>query len=454
MRDIMAKKEDFKTSVLSILKDHIGMDVSRKFIIEQTNISNPRLSEILHSIEADGYNITCPPRSGLVRLEEVDSTEILSPIKDSDIRQWLILFLLSKYGKMTFNELLLKTIMLKDYSIDQPNTLIDPDNPQKHYDDSHLIKNLRKNVLFDSESGSVAKDVVSVTVLRQDLTQLRNKGLVSIEKGRQTRYQLTSTAPYIIPLSGDSLYEFCQRYEEYDSATTDSDLLKQSYEKITNLINLDGRTRDQHRFGKINDITSDQVTAFNSFITNNYKTNLIQFESGFNSKMISTFAVGLLFYCTETSCFYALGENLTTGHREARRLDRIRNIITLPEKNEIYHAPLYFQILDEMFSADYKDELQKVKVLFQSYGNILKRFSDLCSLRKNATIRKIENPPDGCIYTHVYEDTMRGTSSFARYLRSFGMSVLAVEPPELKQSMIETYNKIIMKYEELYGNQQ
>ena len=449
----MIKKEDFKTSVLNILKDHIGMDVSRKYIIEQTSISNSRLSEILHSIEADGYSITCPPRSGLVRLEKEGSAEILSPIKDSDIRQWLILFLLSKYGKMTFNDLLLKTIMLRDYNIDHPGTLIDPDNPHKHYDDSHLIKNLRKNVLFDSESASVAKDVVSVTVLRQDLTQLRNKKLVSIEKGRQTRYRLTNTAPYIIPLSGDSLYEFCQRYEEYDSSTTDSELLKQSYDKVTKLINLDGRTSDQHRFGKINDITYDQVTAFNSFITNNYKTNLIQFESGFNTKMVSAFAVGLLFYCTETSCFYALGENLTTGRRETRRLDRIRNITTLPEKNKIYHNPLYFQILDEMFSADYKDDLQKVKVLFQKYGNIPKRFNDLCSLRKNATIREIENPPEGCIYDYIYEDTMRGTSSFARYLRSFGMSVLAVEPPELKQSMIDTYNKIIMKYEELYENQ-
>jgi hypothetical protein len=343
--------------------------------------------------------------------------------------------------------------MLRDFSIDQPGTLIDPDNPYKYYDDAHLIKNLRKNVLFDSESASVAIDVVCVTVLRQDLTQLRNKKLVSIDKGRQTRYQLTSIAPYIIPLSGDSLYEFCQRYEEYDSSTTDSELLKQSYEKITKLINLDGRTSDQHRFGKINDITPDQVSAFNSFITNNYKTNLIQFESGFNTKMVSTFAVGLLFYCTETSCFYALGENLTTGHRETRRLDRIRSIITLPEKNGIYHDPLYFRILDEMFSADYKDELQTVKVLFQKYGNIPKRFNDLCSLRKNATIREIENPPEGCIYNYVYEDTMRGISGFARYLRSFGMSVLAIEPPELKEKMIETYNKIIMKYEELYGNQ-
>ena len=447
----MPKKPDYKSAVLNILKKHPGEDITRESILKQTQISKSRLSEVLLSIKSDGYSVVTPPRSGIVRLEIPQSAEILTPIKDSDLRSWLILFLLSKFEKLTFNELLLKTMMIRDYNMDQMKILIDADNPEKHYDNSHLIKNLRKNIGEDDLP--VAREVISVTALRKDLASLRKQQLVTIEKGKHTYYKLTSAAPYIIPVSGDSLYEFCQRYEESASSTTGVEPLKQTYSKITKLINLDGNDITQHRFGKINDITPSQIDTFNNFISSNYRNYLIQFESGpANAKRNYEFAVGLLFYSVETSCFYALGENITTGFTESRRLDRITKVITTDKPNTIYHAKKYFQIYDEMFSSSYEETPCTVKVLIQDAFNVKKRFMDLCQTRKNATIRPIENPPEGCIYTHVYEDTIRGIPDFARYLRSFGMSVLALEPMELREKMIFTYNRIIEKYEEIDEN--
>ncbi|WP_022778298.1 WYL domain-containing protein [Butyrivibrio sp. AE3009] len=445
----MEEKRDYQSAVLDILKKHINEDVSRTEIMQKTNISKSRLSEVLLSIKANGYVIVTPPRSGIVRLEEKSSCEVLSPIKDSDIRQWLILFLLSKYEKLSFNELLIKTIALRDYNIDQMRVLIDSDNPSKHYDNANLIKNLRKNLLDASENGDVAKDIASVTVLRQDLSKLCKEKLVACEKGKHTKYRLSNAAPYIIPLSGDSLYEFCQRYEESASSATDSVLLKQTYAKITNLINLEGKDSDQHRFGRINDITQEQIDSFNIFIQSGYKSNLIQLDyEARGRKNTYIFSVGLLFYSPDTSFFYALGKNITTGYTTSLRLDRMSNVTTLDEPSDQYHQQCYYNILEEMFSAAYEDNVYHVKVLFQRFSNVHKRFYDLCQVRKNAIIREIDNKPDDCIYDYIYEDTIRGISSFERYLRSFGFSVLALEPPKLKQDMIETYTKIAANYED------
>ncbi len=227
-----------------------------------------------------------------------------------------------------------------------------------------------------------------------------------------------------------------------------------TYTKINRLINLEEGDSNSHRYGKINDISTEQIETFNAFIRNNYKTNIIQFESGYGESQIkSEFAVGLLFYSVETSCFYALGENITSKRIESRRIDRIRNIETLKEKNYCFQSNKFYKIYEEIFSSSYEQNVSHVKVLVQDFGNIINRFNDLCKSRKCATLRPIESPPPACIYTHVYEDDIRGLSDFSRYLRTFGMSVLAVSPPELKEKMINTYIKTIERYEEIYGCQ-
>ena len=92
-----------------------------------------------------------------------------------------------------------------------------------------------------------------------------------------------------------------------------------------------------------------------------------------------------------------------------------------------------------------------VKVLLQDFGNVVLRFKNLSSIRNKSSIRLIESPPDGCIYKYVYEDDIRGLDDFARFLRTFGLSVLVMEPPELKEKMKRTYNRVIEKYTEMDG---
>ncbi|SFQ09642.1 Predicted DNA-binding transcriptional regulator YafY, contains an HTH and WYL domains [Lachnospiraceae bacterium XBB1006] len=449
----MVKKPDYKLIVLEYLIKHSNENISRDYLIEQTKISKSRLSEVINSIKNDGYDIITPPRSGIVRLKTTDEQNVLAPISDTDIRQWIILFLLSKYKELSFKELLIKILTLRDNSFEQMKYLIDSGTDTKRYDNASIIKSIRKNAqnigVYADENGNinVAQNIVSVTALRKDLKQLRELGLVEMNSSTRTSYRLTSTAPYIIPISADSLYEFCMKYKDTASSISEIEPLKQAYHKMKLLINLDDTLESFHRFGKSNSLSHSQQEKFNTFIQSQYTTHLIQIE--YDDKK-DTFAVGLLFYSVETGGLYALGKNLDNNKIESRRIDWFKNVSTLPIENSDYHADIYFKIYNEMFSSSYEDEVFKVKILFQDFGNVGKRFTDLAKIRENAKIYAVKNKPDDCPYDYIYEDSLRGLTDFARYLRSFGRSVLALEPPKLVDDyMLFTYNRIVEKYGEL-----
>lgn len=440
-------KTDYKSKVLDYLKENIDEDVKREVLIKDIGISKSRLSEILNSIRDDGYTITAPPRSGIVKLESSNQT-ILSAIKDSDLRQWLIIFILSRYGALSFRELVQITLSIKESEKDYNLKL---DN-KRVYDDSHIIKSIRfdsSSNIVDEDDINVASDYISVTTLRKDLAILRDDGFVTIKKGQKTTYALTSKAPYIITTSGDSLSEFCQSHEEYLSTTSELLPVKQVYNKIQKLISWDSALYEQRKFGKLNQITQAQIDKFNDFTSHPYKTNQLTLHSAFNGiEKKETISVGLLFYSVETSAFYTLCYNHTQERIESRRIDYIDTITDGKSKNTIFHSQHYYQIYNEMFGAGFSPNVYHVKVLIQNHGNVVQRFNNLANIR-NATMRKIDNPPSNCDYSYVYEDNIRGLDDFARVLRSSGYSVLAVEPIELKEKLQRTYTWLLDKYEEM-----
>lgn len=444
-------KKDYKQIVLKYLLQHANKDIKREELILDTGISKSRLSEILSSIRADGYIIVSPPRSGILKLEQQNNQRVLPAIKDSDLRQWVIIFLLSRYGALSFRELVLKTLSVKDYDLEYSLKL----NNRKVYDDNHLIKSIRSESatsIIEEDDIDVANDYISITTLRKDLNALRDSGLVALKDGHKVSYELTTKAPYIIPISGDSLSEFCLKYEEHISATSELLPIKQAYNKIQNIISWDGAENEQRRFGKINQISDSQIDRFNYFISHSYKDNLITLHSEYNGKVRhDTVSVGLLFYSVETNTFYALCYNHTQKRIEADRLDFIDSITDEKEPNNIFHSQEYYQIYNEMFGPGFDNKVYRVKVLIQDFGNVVTRFRNLTSIRKDSSIRMIENPPEDCIYKYVYEDNVRGLDDFARLLRTFGLSVLAVEPPELKDKMKQTYTWILDKYENMDG---
>lgn len=445
-------KQDYKQIVLEYLLQHCGEDIERTTLIQDTGISKSRLSEIIQDIRNDGHSILTPPRSGMIRLESASNEVAIPSIKDSDFRKWLILFLLSYYGRLTFRELILRSLQVKEYGYIHSEYLLS-ENSRKAYDDNHLIKSLRVNASneFLSENEiDVASDIISVTTLRKDLTVLRNQGIVRQHKARQITYELTETSPYIIPISGDSLFRFCQEYEDNISSMSELVPIKQAYHKIQSLLCFSVDDKKQRSFGKLNLIDQTQIQSFNTFINSHYKTNRIRVNSSFQGReRHDSFSVALLYYSVETGHFYALGKNHTQSRIEAIRLDFIDYIEDLPDQNKIFHSDDYYKIYNEMFASDYKAELYHVKVLFQDFGNVPQRFQNIHMLRKTSSISVISDPPEDCIYKYIYEDDIRGIKDFERFLRSFGYSVLALEPQILRDDMIATYTMTLDFYNEL-----
>ena len=438
-------KKNYKSAVLDYLLNHVNEDITRDALISVTGISTSRLSEILTSIKRDGYNVITPPRSGLVRLETNHNQVVLPDIKDADLRQWLILFLLSHYGPLSYRDLVEKLLSMKEHNLDTAS-LIQLQN-KKVYDDASLIASIRENYVDDI---LVAEDLISITCLRKDIASLRKQGLIELVEGKHVTYQLTATAPYILTLSEDSLYQFCLQHEGHASSTTSLAPVKHTVDKIRTLIGYDESTQDQHQFGKQNQINQEQIDSFNTFIAYPYKTNQLEIHSVVNQiEHSSIFSVALLFYSVETSAFYAFGMDHTTGKKAAYRLDFIHSISATDRKNMIFHADDYYEEYEEMFSTSYTPEKYHVKVLYDDYGNVNQRFQSLHKTRRDSTIRLIENKPEGCNYSYVYEDDLRGLTDFARFLRSFGYSVMAVKPAELTDTMKRTYNLILENYEKL-----
>ena len=447
---IMAKK-DYKRTVLEYLLQHENKDIEREILISDIGISKSRLSEILKSIREDGYSISSPPRSGLIRLDKNENHIVLPSIKDVDLREWLIIFILSQYGSLSFRDLIIKILSIKDYDADYPLTIDD----KKVYDDNHLIKSFKSFIsdkMSDEYEIDVAEDYLSVTTLRKDLTSLRKKGFVRLKEGQKTTYELTSKAPYILYVPEDRLSEFCQTYEDHVTSISGLKPLKEVYDKIRTQIAWDDMDTVQRRFGRQAQISQDQIDKFNNFVSHQYKTNRLTIHSFYGGKeKHETISVGLIFYCVETGAFYALCHNHSKCKIMTIRLDYIDDISDNKEKNKIFHNDEYYKKYKEMFAAGYDQQVHHVKVLFKDFGNIKERFVNLTKIRSEASLRPIEEPPKNCIYDFIYEDNVRGLSDFARFLRSFGYSVLVMEPIELRDMMVNTYKRFLEKYNALEG---
>ena len=88
-----------------------------------------------------------------------------------------------------------------------------------------------------------------------------------------------------------------------------------------------------------------------------------------------------------------------------------------------------------------------MKILFQDFGNIRERLSALHSKRKFSKLYDISPLSEEIPHSIVYEDDLRGVSSFSRFLRSFGSSALVLEPSSLQDLMINSNQLILKNYE-------
>ncbi len=445
----MRKKHISKELLVAYLLSKPDTDLTREEIVRHTGISKSRLSELIHEIRSDGYEISTPSRSGIVRLES--GAKIAPDINPKEIRQWLILLALSKSGLATYMELICSILSIADHTY-----LYDGITADQNYTNMDILKYLK-------EFNPAAKDDIDrflpLPTLRKDLHALIRSGYVDQKRvpykgGIHVVYSISEKSPAILFESEDELYDFMVFYDNFRDSLSNTTPLESLYQKITNIYDWESYDSAVQIYGKSNRIGKNQLAHLNNFTQYPYKTKslCVKYITRECERNL-TIDSGLLFYSAETNYFYLLCMNTADGGIMQLRLDRMASIREDNRENKHYRSLEFMNLYDEMFSAAYDSKKTHVKVLFQDFGNIRERLNTLHSRRKHSKLYEIEPLTDHVPHSIVYEDDLRGMSAFSRYLRSFGSSALVLEPAGLRELMIQSNQKILNHYENLSVHQ-
>lgn len=439
----MKKKNISKELLIEYLLSKPGEDIKREEIIERTGISKSRLSELINEIRSDGYVISTPNRSGIVRLEA--SSIIAQNITPKEVRQWLIILALSKSGIATYMELVWSILSIADSKY-----LYDVITTDKNYSDTAILEYLNHS------ASSVKYDIdqfLPLPTLRKDLHSLIENGYIDkrriqYKNGSHVVYSISEKSPAILFESEYELYNFMVFYDNFKSSLSNTAPLESLYKKITSIYDWESYDNATQIYGKSNRIDNKQLDHLNNFVKHPYKTKALIIDYMGREGVIKLgIDSGLLFYSVETNNFYLLCKKISDGNIMQLRLDRIVSIEEGESKNKNYRSLEFLNIYEEMFSASYDSAKTHVKVLFQNFGNIEERLSALHRKRKLSKLYKTEPLSDDIPHSIIYEDDLRGISAFSRYLRSFGSSALVLEPVELRELMIQSNQKILNNYE-------
>lgn len=439
----MKRKNNAKELLIEYLLSKPNENISREEIIKQTGISKSRLSELVKEIRADGYEITTPNRSGIIRLES--SNTISFDITPKEVRQWLIILALSKSGTATYMELVCSILSIADSTY-----LYDEITTNDNYTDMDILEYLQK---YNPGAKQDIDNFLPLPTLRKDLHALIEIGYVDKKRvqyknGIHVVYSVSEKSPAILFESDAELYDFMIFYDNFKCPLSNTVPLESLYKKTKCIYDWESYDSATQIYGKSNRIDMNQLNYLKDFIRYPYKTKSLHVNYlSREGEMILTVDSGLLFYSVETNCFYLLCTNTSDKNIMQLRLDRIASIREGLTKNRNYRSLHFLNIYDEMFSAAYDSKKTHVKVLFQDFGNIRERLTSLHNKRKLSKLYEIEPLTDDIPHSIVYEDDLRGISAFSRYLRSFGSSALVLEPIELRELMIESNKKILNNYE-------
>lgn len=439
----MKKKNNAKEVLIDYLLSKSGTDINRDTIIKETGISKSRLSELINEIRSDGYEIITPNRSGIVRLES--GNNINYGITPQEVRQWLIILALSKSGMATYIELVCAVLSIVDSTYLYEEISID-DN----YSDMNILEYLEKNNL------SAKYDIdqcLPLPTFRKDLHSLIKDGFIDKKRlqyknGIHVVYSISEKAPAILFESEDELYDFMTFYDNFKASFSNTEPLESLYRKCSLIYDWESYDTITQIYGKSNHINQNQLKHLHRFVQYPYKTKTLDIKylarDGAIDVIISS---GLLFYSVETNCFYLLCANMDSKAIMQLRLDRIASIKEGKEKNKDFRSLSFMSMYEEMFSTSFEPKKSHVKVLFQDFGNIKEQLTVLHSKRKFSKLYEIDPLSDDISHCIVYEDDLRGLSTFSRFLRSFGSSALVLEPPSLRDLMIQSNQKILKNYE-------
>lgn len=186
------------------------------------------------------------------------------------------------------------------------------------------------------------------------------------------------------------------------------------------------------------------MMIMNEFEKLNYAKNQLRVEYLIDEKneKISYIHSITFLYMWDKDKLYIVGKEDKDINNELLIINS-ENIVSLKPLNKInkyYMDKSELEKINTIFSLGV-DGPYKVKVKFDNIYNIKDKLYKLKNVRKKSKITDYGQ-------FLIYEDELYGLKEYGEYLRRFGKSCKVIEPTELKNIMLNTYEEIIRGYEE------
>lgn len=395
--------------------------VSRELLCAKYNIANSSLSEYITAINKSYYrDFTLKSQKGKVRLirnvsslSEVENTLQYEEITDKTILQCLIMYQLKQnktigYNKKTLKKNIAATIGAAVFS----NNALD-----------EALRSLREEELIEA-----TKDPVDGNTLYYSLSNaytIYEKEYSKLSKNLND-LQLNSIARVWKPL--ESVLQNFKLLSDSDSTDT---------------------LKDIYVIGRKTIFDPIQIEKYNKLLKLPFKEKVLKLRYKTGEKVKEyDFKTGLLYFSTETGQFYLVGQ---CGKQE---LSLRLSDVTLPDQassqsNDVYMSSHYKNVFEEIFQSEFEGRRHHVKVRFDKLKNTEDKLASLVSVRHETA--SYQSSKDGNSY--IYEDTIRGLNSFARYLRAYGRAAIVSEPEPLIRLMCRSAIRTIQNYEKEWNQQ-
>lgn len=312
----------------------------------------------------------------------------------------------------------------------------------------------------DFDKDVILKDAHSrLDLITRHLTALYKQGyLKRREKApKPYKFSLIPDASCVHCFSSDTLWKFSVQHEHLPDTGAAASVLKPISDFCSKLLN--GESSDTEissaliHHGRQNIFPTDITTGLQKLNRFHFQQNKLDlcYVSPYEPQPLQfLFSVAVIFYSIETNRCYLLGQSQEYPVMLCR-LDRIDFSATREseEKNLIYGTSDWKKIYNEIYSSslDYSSLQNPIKVIvhFSRYSqNISDKIDALVASRPKTAHREDSEDQKTIIYT----DTIRGLSSFAHYLRTYGRSAHIEAPEELKELMLSSAQKVLARYEE------
>ena len=203
-------------------------------------------------------------------------------------------------------------------------------------------------------------------------------------------------------------------------------------------------------YGKSHEMLEQISQWMKKLSDSNYTEKLIRVTYNTRSGQTLTilFQTGMVIYSVEKAKLYLLGKEYTSDPSPSEKYHSVIDMSTIIRiedtefSNTGYQSDEYRHTFSEMFSISLEDPV-RVTVRFDLEANVNRKIKYLSQQRSNASIAYF--PEENQL---EYQDTIRGLSDFANYLRQFGRSVHVIAPAALKKKMEFSVNRALARYEE------